>query len=47
MVKDATADYCDEEMHAAFDINPPKYASALVTTIEVIESISALSKQTI
>jgi hypothetical protein len=32
MVKDATADYSDEEMHAALDINIPNYASAIVTT---------------
>jgi hypothetical protein len=32
MVKDATADYSDEEMHAALDVNIPNYASAIVTT---------------
>ena len=32
VVKDATADYSDEEMHAALDINIPNYASAIVTT---------------
>jgi ureidoacrylate peracid hydrolase len=42
MVKDATADYSDEEMHAALDINIPNYASAIVTTKEVIDSISSL-----
>ena len=36
MVKDATADYSDEEMHAALDINIPNYAS-VVTTKEVVE----------
>jgi nicotinamidase-related amidase len=34
MVKDATADYSDEEMHAALDVNIPNYASAIVTTNE-------------
>jgi ureidoacrylate peracid hydrolase len=29
MVKDAAADYSDEEMHAALDINIPNYASAI------------------
>jgi hypothetical protein len=43
MVKDATADYSDEEMHAALDINIPNYASAIVTTDEIVDSISALS----
>ena len=42
MVKDATADYSDEEMHAALDVNSPNYASAMVTTNEVVESISSL-----
>ena len=42
MVKDATADYSNEEMHAALDINLPNYASAIVTTNEVIDSISSL-----
>jgi nicotinamidase-related amidase len=30
VVKDATADYSDEEMHAALDVNIPNYASAIV-----------------
>jgi ureidoacrylate peracid hydrolase len=42
MVKDATADYSEDHMHAALDINIPNYASAIVTTNEVIESISFL-----
>jgi nicotinamidase-related amidase len=42
VVKDATADYSDEMMHAALDINMPNYASAIVTTKEVISSISSL-----
>ena len=42
VVKDAVADYSDEEMHAALDVNIPNYADAVVTTNEVIESISSL-----
>jgi nicotinamidase-related amidase len=42
VVKDATADYSDEMMHAALDINMPNYASAVVTAKEV-DSISSLS----
>ena len=42
MVKDATADYSYEEMHAALDINIPNYASAIVTADEIVESISSL-----
>jgi hypothetical protein len=35
VVKDATADYSDQHMHAALDINLPNYASAIVTTDEM------------
>ena len=41
-VKDATADYSEDHMHAALDINIPNYASAIVTTNEVTESIFSL-----
>ena len=40
--KSLTADYSDEEMHAALDINIPNYASAIVTTTEIVESLSSL-----
>jgi ureidoacrylate peracid hydrolase len=43
MVKDATADYSDKEMHAALDVNIPNYASAIVTTNEVVDSIASLT----
>ena len=42
MIKDATADYLGPETHAAFEVNLPHYASAIVTTKEVIEAISFL-----
>ena len=42
MVKDATASYSDEEMHAALDINIPNYARAMVTTNEVVDALSAV-----
>jgi nicotinamidase-related amidase len=42
MVMDATADYSDEAMHAALDVNIPNYASAVVTTGELVESLSSL-----
>jgi isochorismate hydrolase len=42
MVKDATADYSDEEMQAALDVNIPNYASAIVKTDEVVHLISVL-----
>jgi nicotinamidase-related amidase len=40
LVKDATADYSDEHMHAALVSNLPNYASAIVTTEEVLETLS-------
>ena len=43
MVKDATADYSDDEMHAALDVNIPNYASAVITAQGVVGAIAALS----
>jgi ureidoacrylate peracid hydrolase len=40
VVKDPTADYSDVEMHAALDVNLPNYASAIVTTNEVVQPLS-------
>ncbi len=40
MVKDATADYSDEEMHAALDVNIPNYVSAILTINEGVEALS-------
>jgi ureidoacrylate peracid hydrolase len=40
LVKDATADYSDEFMHAALVTNLPNYASAIVTTDEVVSALS-------
>jgi ureidoacrylate peracid hydrolase len=42
VVRDATADYSEEQMHAALDINLPNYASAIVSTKEIVEAISSL-----
>lgn len=42
VVRDATASYSDVEMHAALDVNIPNYASAIVTTDEIVDSISPL-----
>jgi nicotinamidase-related amidase len=44
MVKDATADYSDVEMRAALDVNIPNYATAIVTTNEAVDSISAAAR---
>jgi len=46
VVKDATADYSDEHMHAALVTNLPSYASAIATTDEVVEALSALNAVT-
>jgi len=40
VVKDATADYSDETMHAALDINIPNYASAIASTEEIVAAIA-------
>jgi nicotinamidase-related amidase len=43
VIKDATADYSDEMMHAALDVNLPNYASSIVSAAEIVASISALA----
>jgi len=42
VVKDATASYSAEHMHAALDVNIPNYASAVVGTEDIVASLSAL-----
>ncbi len=39
-VKDAIADLSAEEMHAAIEVNIPKYAVAIVTTSQIVGSIA-------
>ena len=46
VVKDAVADYSDVHMQAALVTNLPNYATAIVTTDEVIEAISSLNMAT-
>ena len=43
VVRDATADYSDKEMHAALDVSLPSYANAIMTTQEIVQSISSLT----
>ena len=43
VVKDATAASSEEEMHAALEVNIPNYATAIVTTSELVESLSSLT----
>jgi ureidoacrylate peracid hydrolase len=40
VVKDATADYSDNEMHAALEVNIPSYANAIVITDEIVGAIA-------
>ena len=40
MVKDATADYSDEAMRAALDINIPNYANAILSTEELVAKLT-------
>lgn len=42
VVKDAIADYADEFMHAALVTNLPNYASSIVSTDEIVDSMSSL-----
>jgi ureidoacrylate peracid hydrolase len=39
VVRDATADYSDREMHAALEVNLPNYANAIVSTTEIVKTI--------
>ena len=41
MVKDATASYSDDHMHAALEVNIPNYASAVVTTREIVDTLAS------
>jgi nicotinamidase-related amidase len=43
VISDAIADYSDVEMRAALEVNIPNYASAIVTTDEVVDLISSIS----
>jgi ureidoacrylate peracid hydrolase len=41
VVKDATASYSHEHMHAALEVNLPNYASAIVTTDEILGNLAS------
>jgi ureidoacrylate peracid hydrolase len=41
VVKDATASYSDEQMHASLVVNLPNYASAIVTTNEIVAAVAS------
>jgi ureidoacrylate peracid hydrolase len=42
-VRDATASFSDDEMHAALDINLPNYASSIVSTSDLLGSIGRVA----
>jgi ureidoacrylate peracid hydrolase len=42
VVKDATASYSEREMRAALEVNIPNYANAIVSTNEIVNTISPL-----
>jgi ureidoacrylate peracid hydrolase len=42
VVRDATADYSDEMMHAALAVNMPNYASTIASTEEIVAAIATL-----
>lgn len=42
VIKDATASYSDDHMHAALQIALPNYANAIVSTTDIVESIAAI-----
>jgi ureidoacrylate peracid hydrolase len=39
VVKDATASYSDREMHAALEVNIPNYATTILSTADVVQTI--------
>jgi ureidoacrylate peracid hydrolase len=41
VVSDATASFTQAEMHAALDINLPRYASAIASTSEMLDALAA------
>jgi ureidoacrylate peracid hydrolase len=43
VVKDATASYSDDEMHAALEVNIPNYATAILSAEEAVDAISKSS----
>jgi nicotinamidase-related amidase len=45
LVRDATADYSVEQMRAALEVNLPNYASAILSTDEVIHAIAEMPRR--
>jgi len=47
VVRDAVADYSDEMMHAAIEINMPNYASAIVDTKYILDAFKSLNPEAV
>jgi len=47
VVRDAVADFSQEEMRAALDINLPNYAGAIIGTEEVVDLIASLRSEVV
>jgi ureidoacrylate peracid hydrolase len=45
VVKDATASYSDDHMHAALEVNIPNYATAIVTTDEIVAAVTSETRR--
>jgi len=45
LVKDATAAFSKEMMHAAHELNGPTFAHAIVTTLELVAALPAPRKE--
>ena len=43
VVKDATASYSDEHMHAALDVNIPNYATAIMTASQIVDLLAPIT----
>jgi hypothetical protein len=43
VVKDAAADYSEEMMYAAIEVNLPNYATAIMTTQEMVQFVTSLT----
>jgi ureidoacrylate peracid hydrolase len=43
VVRDATASYSDEHMHAALDVNIPNYAAAVVAASQIVKELAAIA----
>jgi nicotinamidase-related amidase len=43
VVRDATASYSEEHMHAALDVNIPNYASAIMAASQIVDLLASVA----